>query len=102
MITTIKLRLKPKRFTESFRIRFDLEKLKGPKIAEVFRARVGGKYPALCVLDSDIDTLANSLKERLLSIAEEVLVRQRKKIQPWVTNEVLDLCEQKWQLKQQK
>ena len=29
-------------------------------------------------------------------------MRQRKKIQPWVTNEVLDLCEQKWQLKQQR
>ena len=38
----------------------------------------------------------------LLSTAEEVLGRQRKKIQPWVTNEVLDLCNQRWQLKQQK
>ena len=25
-----------------------------------------------------------------------------KKIQPWVTNEVLGLCDQSWQLKQQK
>ena len=33
----------------------------------------------------------NSLKEGLLSTAEEVLGRQRKKIQPWVTHEVLDL-----------
>ena len=44
----------------------------------------------------------NSLKEGLLSTAVEVLGRQRKKIQPWVTNEVLDLCNQRWQLKQQK
>ena len=34
--------------------------------------------------------------------AEEVLGRQRKKIQPWVTIEVLDLCDQRQQLKQQK
>ena len=38
----------------------------------------------------------------LLSIAEEVLWRQRKKIEPWVTNELLDLCDQRRQLKQQK
>ena len=37
----------------------------------------------------------------LLSTAEEVLGRQRKKIQPWVTNEVLDLYDQRRQLKQQ-
>ena len=51
---------------------------------------------------SDVDTLANSLKEGLLSTAEEVLGRQRKKIQSLVTNSILDLCEQRWQLKQQK
>ena len=49
---------------------------------------------------TDGDTLANSLKEGLLQTAEEVLGRQRKKIQPWVTNEVLDLCDQRRQLKQ--
>ena len=31
-----------------------------------------------------------------------VLSRQREKIQPWVTNEVLDLCDERRQLKQQK
>ena len=43
-------------------IRFDLEKLKDLKIAEVFQARVGGKLAALCILDSDVNTLAKSLK----------------------------------------
>ena len=38
----------------------------------------------------------------LLSTAEEVLGIQKKKIQSWVTNKVLDLCDQRWQLKQQK
>ena len=58
----------------------------------MLQAKVGGKFAALYILDSKIDTLANSLKEGLLSTAEEVLGRQRKKIQPWVTNEVLDLA----------
>ena len=61
-----------------------------------------GKFVALCVLDSDIDNLTYSLKEGLLSTAEEVLGKRRKKIQPWVTKEVLDQCDQRRQLKQQK
>ena len=38
----------------------------------------------------------------LVSTAGEILERQREKVQPWVTNEVLDLCDQRRQLKQQK
>ena len=61
-----------------------------------------GKFVAPCVFDSDIDTLANSLKEGLLSTAKGVLRRQKKRIQPWVTNEVLDLYDQRRHLKEQK
>ena len=102
MLTTIKLTLKTKHFTKSPHIQYDLEKLKDPKIVEVFQANVGRKFEVLCILNSDADTLANSLKEGLLSKAKEVLGRQRKKIQSWVTNKVLNLRDQKWQLKQQK
>ena len=66
MLTRVKLKLKTKRFTESPCIQFDLAKLNDPKMAEVFQANVGAKFTALCVLDSDVDTLANSLKEWLL------------------------------------
>ena len=45
--------------------------------------------------------MCTSLKEGLLSTAEEVLWRGRKKIQPWAINMVLDLCDQRRQLKQQ-
>ena len=57
---------------------------------------------ALCILDSDVNTLANYPKEGLFSIAEELYGRQRKKIQPWVMNGVLEMCYQRRQLKQQK
>ena len=50
-----------------------MEKLKDPKTAEVFNAKVGGKFSALCILDSDTDTLVNSLKEGLLATADRVL-----------------------------
>ena len=66
----------------------------------MFQAKVGGKFAALCILDSDIDTFSNSVKEGLLATTEGVLGRQRTKIQPWVTNEVLDRSDQREQLKQ--
>ena len=46
------------------------------KIAEVFQAKVGRKLAALCVLDSDVDPLANNPREGLLSTVEEVLARE--------------------------
>ena len=80
----------------------DLEKLKDPEIAEVFQAQAGGKFAALQVLDSDVDALANNIKEVLLTTADEVLGRKWKKIQPWVTKEVLDLCDRRHELRGQK
>ena len=65
VLTAIKLKLKTKCFKKSPHIRFEQEKLKDMKIMEVFQARVGGKFAALYVLDSDVDTLANSLKGQL-------------------------------------
>ena len=79
-----------------------MEKLSDLKIAEEFQAKVGGTFAVPFVFDSDVDTFANSLKEGLLATGEKVFGRQRKNIRPWVTNEVLDLCDQRRQLKQQK
>ena len=80
VLTTIKLKPKTKPFTKSPSVRLDPEKLNDPKIMELFQANVGGKFAALCVFDSDVDTLANNLKEGLFSTAEDVLGRRRKKI----------------------
>ena len=61
VLTTIKLKLKTKRFSKSPRVRFGLEKVRHSEIAEVFQVNVGGKFSALYVLHSDVGTLANSL-----------------------------------------
>ena len=86
---------------KSLRICFEMEKPKDPKIVEVFQAKVGGQFAALCIIDSDVDTIGNSPKEMLLSTAEQVLGKQKKKNQFWVTNEVLDLCDQRRHLSTQ-
>lgn len=102
VMTTIKLKLKAERRPKNPRIRFDLEKLKDPEVAEIFQAQVGGKFAALNLLDSDVDTLASDFRDVLMTAADEVLGKQRKKIKPWVTQEVLDLCDKRRQLRAQK
>ncbi|GFS04557.1 endonuclease-reverse transcriptase [Elysia marginata] len=102
VLATFKLKLNSKRKAKSPRLHFDLEKLKDPNISETFRAQIGGKFAALTLIDNDVDTMANSLKEVLVSTAEEVLGRKRRTIQPWVTNEVLDLCDKRRELRKRK
>ena len=67
VLTTMKLTLMNKRFTKSPRVRFDLAKLKDPKIAEVFQAKVDGQFAALCVFDSDVDLLQKTGRGSLLN-----------------------------------
>jgi exonuclease III len=102
VLTNIKLKLKNRRTAKNPRIRFDLEKLNDPEIAEVFQAQIGGKFAALTTLDSDVDTLTNNIREVLLSTAEDVLGKERRKNKPWVTNEILDLCDKRRELRHDK
>lgn len=68
-----------KRCSKNPRIRFNLEKLKDPDVAEIREVR--GKCAALNLLDSNVDTLASSINDMLYTKAKEVLGRQCKKIQ---------------------
>ena len=101
-MTTIKLKLSARRKSKLPRIRFDLEKLKDPAVAKVFQACIGGKFAALNLIDSDVDTMASEVKEVLLSSADEILGKRRRKIKPWVTDTVLDLCDKRRELRSQK
>ena len=102
VMTTLKLKLRANKCARTTRIHLDLEKLKDPRVAEAFQAQVGGKFAALSLLNSDIDTLANNITSTLISSAEEVLGKKRHKNQPWVTDEVLELCDRRRELRHSK
>ena len=72
------------------------------KIAEVLQTKVGGKFAALCVLDGDVDTLADSLKEVRLSTVEEVLWRQMRRFNFGSQARFWICATEKRQLKRQK
>ena len=82
IITTFKLKLKAKRCPPK-KPTFDLDKLKDHDVADVLQAQVGGKFAALTLIDSDVKTLTRDILT-VVTTAEDVLGKRRKKIQPWI------------------
>ncbi|KAL8601188.1 hypothetical protein ACOMHN_002995 [Nucella lapillus] len=74
------LRLKLKNHKPNIpRLRFDIEKLKDPDIAAAFKAKIEGGFTALNLLQDDINSLTDNIREVLNEIATEVLRKQTKK-----------------------
>ena len=90
---------------DSIRIRFSLEKLKDPNIAEIFRATIGGKFAPLLALeiqDTKIDALINSFNTAVTETANNILGKHQPAKKPWVTDNTLKLCDKRRELKQKK
>ena len=99
------LRLKKCRKPGNIRIKFDLEKLKDPTVLEAFQAHIGGKFAPLLALnneDTDVDSLTDTFSTSLTETAGELLGKHRTKKKPWVTNNILDLCDKRRALKKKK
>ena len=86
------------------RIRFDLEKLKDPEVAEIFQAKIGGKFAALSILDfdMDMDMLTDTFNTAVTDTANESLGKYRPVKKPWVITDILDLCAKRRKLKNKK
>ena len=62
------------------RMKFALEKLKDPKIAEAFQAMIGGKFAPLTILEeenTDIETLTNKFNNAMTDTASVILDKHR-------------------------
>ena len=99
---TFKLHLKRVKKRGHARIKFDLEKLKDPEVAEAFHAMIGGKFAALTILETDgtdMETLINTFNTAVTNTASEILGKHRPVKKPWVTADLLDLCDKRRELK---
>ena len=104
VMMTFKLHLKRTKKRGHARIRFDVDKLKDPHVVEVFQAMIGGKFAALSKLDSDmdLDTLNDTFNAAVTDTANEILGKHRPVKKPWVTIEILDLCDKRREMKKKK
>ena len=74
------------------------EKLNDPTVMSAFRATIGGRFAPLATLvdeDADLDSMVTHFNKAVTDTAAELLCKQRRKRKPWVTPEILDLCDQK-------
>ena len=105
MVMTFQTRLKNSRKPTQARIRFDLEKLNDPTVMSVFQATIGGRFAPLATLvdeDADLDSMATHFSKAVTDTAAELLGKQRQKRKSWVTPEILDLCDQRRELKKKR
>ena len=86
----------------STRIRFNLNELKDPQIAESFRAMIGGKYAPLITLDrdqTDMDSLINTFNTAVTDTAYEILGKHLPVKKLGVASGALDACDKRRELK---
>ena len=102
VMMSFRLRLKKIKMQSPTRIKFDLERLKDPQVADAFQAMKGGQFTPLTLLnadDTEVDTLVNSFNKALTESASEILGKRRAVKIPWVTASILDLCDERRALK---
>ena len=105
VMMTFRLHLRKVMKQGQTRIRFDLEKLKDPEVAEAFQAMIGGKFAPLTMFnpdDTDIDKFVDTFNKAVTDTANEILGKQRRVKQPWVTANILDQCDKRRELKKKK
>ena len=100
VMMTFQVRLKMARKPNQPRLRFDLEKLRNPDVACTFQATIGGKFaPLIGLSDEDMDTMITTYNTAMIDAASEILGKERRRKKPWVTKDVLDLCDERRDLK---
>ena len=96
VMMTFKLLLKRVKKPGHARIKYDLEKLKDPEVANAFHAMIGRKFAALTILNADgidMETLIDTFNTAVTNTASEILGTHRPVKKPWVTANLLDLCD---------
>ena len=105
VMMTFRVRLKKARKPNQPILRFDLEKLRDPDVACTFEATIGGKFAPLIGLsdeDMDMDTMVTTYNTAVTDAASETLGKERRRKKPWVTKDVLDLCDERRDLKKKR
>ena len=102
---TFRLHLKKISKPKYTRLKFDLEKLKDPNVLETFQAVIGGRFAPLTIMsnkDTDIDSMTTTFNTTVTETAREILGKHRQKKKPWITADILDLCDKRRELRKKR
>ena len=99
---TFGVRLKKARKPNQSRLRFDLEKLRDLEVACTFQATIYGKFAQLIEMrdeNMDSNTMITTYNTAVTDSGSEILGKERHRKKPWVDSDVLDLCDERRDLK---
>ena len=105
LVMTFRGHLKKARKLNQQRLRFDVEKLRDPDVARTFQATTGGKFAPLIGLrdeDREINTIITTNNTAVTDAASEILGKKRPKKTPWVIKDILDLCDERRDMKKKR
>ena len=66
---------------------------------------IGGKLAPLTITsneDTDIDSMITTFNTAVTETASEILGKHREKKEPWITAEILDLCDKRRELRKKR
>ena len=87
------------------RLKFNLEKLKDPNVLESFQAMTGGRFAPLTIMsneDANIDSMITTFTTAVTETASEILGKHRQKKTPWITAEIIDLCDKRREMRKKR
>ena len=98
LMMTFRLPLKRIIKLTNTRIKYDLEKLKDPTVAKAFQAKIGRTFAPLILLENennDIATMITAMNTAVTETTNEIIGKHRRIKKPWVTSDILDLCDKR-------
>ena len=66
---------------------------------------IGGRFAPVTTMsneDTDIDSMITTFNTAVTETASEILGKHRQKKKPWITAEILDLCDKRRELKKKR
>ena len=66
---------------------------------------IGGRFAPLTIMsneDTDIDSMITTFNTAVTETASEILGKHRQRRKPWITAEILDLCDRRRELRKKR
>ena len=105
VMMTFRVHLKKVKNPTQSRLTFDLEKFRSPDVAGIFQETIVGKFaPLINLMDDDIDIecMITTYNTAVTATASEILGMKRRRKKAWVTRNVLELCDERKDLKKRR
>ena len=102
VLINMKLKLKVNSKPKTTRIRFDVNKLTNGKTADNYKDELEKQLKKLDIHKFDLTASYKKIEDIISDSARRTIGKYRRKKQPWITNDILDLCDERRSLKRAK